>query len=152
ERGAAHDAAVAPEDRVDLHVESTPIDLGLVQGFTTELTNVRGTLQAKLDIVGSAADPHPTGLVTLQNGAFTVVATGVPYSEVEGKIELEPDRVRVGAISALDNHLNPVTISGDLAVHQRDVGDVRIYVHTDDFKVIDNKSGNVRVNTDLQIV
>jgi autotransporter translocation and assembly factor TamB len=151
EREAAHDAPVAPEDRVDLHVESTPIDLGLVQGFTTELTNVSGTLQAKLDVVGSASDPHPAGLITLQKGAFTVKATGVPYTDVEGKIELEPDRVRVGAISALDNHLNPITISGDLAVHERDVGDVQIYIHTDDFKVIDNKAGNLRVNTDLQI-
>ena len=56
---AAHGAHVAAGDRIDLHVESTPIDLGLVQGFTTSLTNVTGTLQAKIDVTGSAADPHP---------------------------------------------------------------------------------------------
>ena len=27
----------------DLRIESTPIDLGIVQGFTTALTNVTGT-------------------------------------------------------------------------------------------------------------
>ena len=129
-----------------------PSTSGLIQGFTTELTNVSGTLQANLDVTGSAADPHPSGLITLQKGAFTVKSTGVPYNTVEGKIELQPDRIRIGAISALDNHFNPITISGDLALHEREVGDVKIYVHTGDFKVIDNELGNVRVNTDLEIV
>jgi hypothetical protein len=151
EREAAHGSEVAPEDRVDLHVESTPIDLGLIQGFTTELTNVKGTFQAKLDVTGSAEDPHPVGLITLQRGAFTVASTGVPYNTVEGKVELQPDRVKIGAITALDNHFNAVTISGDLAVHERSVGDVQVYIHTDDFKVIDNEMGNIRVNSDLRI-
>jgi autotransporter translocation and assembly factor TamB len=151
ERAAAHAGSVAPEDRVDLHVESTPIDLGLVQGFTTELTNVSGTLQANVDVTGPAADPHPIGVITLVKGAFTVTATGVPYNTVEGKVELQPDRVHVGAISALDNHFNPITISGDLPLHEGQIGDVQVYVHSDDFKVIDNKMGNLRVNTDLRI-
>jgi autotransporter translocation and assembly factor TamB len=151
EREAAHGASAVPEDRVDLHIESTPIDLGLIQGFTSELTNVTGTFQAKLDVIGSAADPHPVGLLTLQKGAFTVTSTGVPYNTVEGKVELQPDRVKIGAITALDNHFNAVTISGDLAVHERSVGDVQVYIHTDDFKVIDNEMGNIRVNSDLRI-
>jgi autotransporter translocation and assembly factor TamB len=150
-REAAHDAPVAPEDRVDLHIESTPIDLGIVQGFTTELTNVTGTLQANIDVTGSADDPHPTGLITLQKGAFTVPSTGVSYNNFEGKVELAPDVVRVGAITVLDNHYNALNISGDLAVHERQLAGVRIYIHSDDFKVIDNKTGNIRVNTDLEI-
>ena len=151
EREAAHAAEADPADRLDLKVESTPIDLGLIQGFTTELTNVTGTMQANIAVTGSAADPHASGLITFQKGAFTVRSTGVAYNTVEGKIELQPDRIHVGAISALDNHFHPVTISGDLAVHERHLGDMEIYVHTDDFKVIDNEMGNVRVNSDLRI-
>jgi len=151
EREAAHGAEVAPEDSVDLHIESTPIDLGLVQGLTTELTDVTGTIEANLNVTGPAADPHPTGLIGVQKGAFTVKATGVSYNNVEGKIELQPDRVHIGAISVLDNHFNPLTISGDVAVHERQIGDVQVFIHTDDFKVIDNELGNVRVNTDLRI-
>jgi translocation-and-assembly-module (TAM) inner membrane subunit TamB-like protein len=152
ERAAAHSAVAGAEDRIELHVESTPIDLGLVQGLTTELTNVTGTFQANLDITGSAADPHPTGQVTFDKGAFTIPATGVNYTNVAGKVDLLPDRVHVGAISALDNHFNAITVSGDLAVHEGQVAGVQVNIHTDDFKVIDNKMGNVRVNTDLQIV
>jgi translocation and assembly module TamB len=148
-RAAAHGVAVDPQDRIDLHVDSSPIDIGLVQGFTTSLKNVSGTLQAKVDVTGSAADPHPEGLVTVENGNFTVVPTGVSYSNLGARIELQPDRVHIGAISVLDNHHNALNISGDLAVHEREVGSVQIYVNADDFKIIDNKQGNVRIFSSL---
>jgi translocation and assembly module TamB len=109
-------------------------------------------MQAKVDLTGSAADPHPIGTVTVQNGAFTVPATGVNYTKFEGKVDLEADRVHVGAITVLDNHFNALNLSGDLAVHGRQVGGFQVYAHADDFKIIDNKMGNVRVNTDLQMV
>ena len=51
----------------------------------------------------------------------------------------------------LDNHQSSLSITGDLAVHEREVGGVQIYVNADDFKVIDNEMGNVRVNSDLEI-
>jgi len=139
------------EDRFDLHVDSSPIDIGLVQGFTTALINVKGTLQAKIDVTGAAADPHPTGQITLKDGAFNVVPTGVNYTNLDGRIDLEPDRVHVGAISVLDNHQNNLTISGDLAIHGSKAGGVEVYASSDDFKVIDNKMGNVRVNTGLRL-
>jgi autotransporter translocation and assembly factor TamB len=151
-RAAAHGAPVRPEDRFDLHVESTPIDLGLVQGFTPQVTDVTGTLQANVDITGAADDPHPTGVITVQNGAFSVPANGVSYSKFEGKVELQPDRIHVGAITVLDNHFNALNISGDLAIHEREVGGFEVYAHADDFKIIDNKMGNVRVNADLSLV
>ncbi|PYR28113.1 MAG: hypothetical protein DMF98_03915 [Acidobacteria bacterium] len=148
-RATAHGAAFAPEDRIDLHIDTSPIDIGLVQGFTTALTDVNGTLQAKIDVSGSAADPHAEGLVTIENGTFTVVPTGVTYTNLGGRIELQPERVHIGAISVLDNHLNALNLSGDLAVHEREVGSVQIYVNADDFKVIDNKNGNVRIYSSL---
>ena len=151
ERAAAHGGVVAPEDRIALHVESTPIDLGLVQGFTTALTNVKGTLQANVDITGSAADPHPVGTVSLANGSLTIPETGVTYTNVQGQIDLLPDKVHIDNISVLDNHQSALSITGDLAVHEQEVGGVLLNVTARDFKVIDNKMGNVRINSDVQI-
>ena len=51
----------------------------------------------------------------------------------------------------LDNHQSSLSITGDLAIHELQVGGVELYVTAHDFKVIDNKMGNVRVNSDLQI-
>jgi autotransporter translocation and assembly factor TamB len=151
DRAAAHGAAIAPEDRIALHIESTPIDLGLVQGFTTALTNVKGTLQANVDITGSAADPHPEGTVSVANGSLTVPETGVTYTNLQGQIDLLPDKVHITNISVLDNHQSALSITGDLSVHEQEIGSVLLNVTARDFKVIDNKMGNVRINSDVQI-
>jgi autotransporter translocation and assembly factor TamB len=146
-----HRAPGPKEDQFDLHIDSSPIDLGLIQGFTTEITKVAGTLQAKVDVTGAADDPHPNGVVTIQNGAFTVGATGVNYTSLDAKIDLQDDKVHIDQLRLLDNHQKPLTVNGDLAVHELELGGVSIAIKSDDFKVIDNKMGNVRVNSDLRI-
>jgi hypothetical protein len=144
-------AASASENAFDLHVDSSPIDLGIVQGFTTRLTGVTGTLQAKIDVTGAADDPHPLGSVTVQNAAFKVEPTGVVYTDLDGEIDLRADDVHIARIRVLDNQKKPLTIAGDLAIHERQVGGVAIAVKTDDFKVIDNQMGNLRINSDLRL-
>src|SRR5581483_11802094 len=71
--------------RIDFHIDSSPIDLGLVQGFTTALTDVRGTVHAKVDVSGTADDPQPRGAITVQNAAFTSAPTGVTYTDLDGE-------------------------------------------------------------------
>ena len=151
EGAEAHGAPVAKGDAIDFHVESTPIDLGLVQGFTTSVTNVSGTLQAKIDVTGSAYDPHPAGDITIAKAAFTVEPTGVSYTNLEGKIELQPDKVHIEKIGLIDNHSSTLTITGDLAMHEREIGGVSIALKADDFKVLDNKMGNVRIHSDMRL-
>ena len=148
---AASGAAAGNGDRIDFHVDSTPIDLGLVQGFTTALTNVTGTLQAKLDIGGTAYDPQPRGDITINNAAFSVAPTGVDYTDLDGKIAIQPDRVHIDSIRVLDNHKSPLTITGDLAMRERQLGGVSIALTADDFKVLDNKMGNVRIHSDMRL-
>ena len=58
--------------KIDFAVDSSPMNLGVVQGFTTALTEVTGTFQAHLKIAGTAADPQASGKVTLDDGAATV--------------------------------------------------------------------------------
>ncbi|HEV2986583.1 MAG TPA: translocation/assembly module TamB domain-containing protein, partial [Vicinamibacterales bacterium] len=149
--GAGHHEGAAREDSFDLHVDSTPIDLGIVQGFTSALTNVQGTVQAKVDVTGAADDPHPNGSVTIQHASFLVEPTGVPYTDLEGRIDLQGDKIHVEQIRVLDNQKKPLTLTGDLAVHELDVGSVSIAMKADDFKVIDNKAGSVRIGSDLRL-
>ena len=61
-------------DQIDLKVQSSSIDLGILQGFTKQLTKVTGTLQADLRVTGSGEDPHVNGTVDIRDGAFTVPA------------------------------------------------------------------------------
>ena len=59
-------------------------------------------------------DPHPSGVVIVENGAFTVAPTGVTYTDLDGRIELESDRIHIVDIEVLDNDKQPLSITGDL--------------------------------------
>ena len=144
----APDAATA---QIDFAVDSSPMNLGVVQGFTNAITDVTGSFQAHLKVAGTAADPQPSGVVTLDDGALSVAATGVRYTNIDGQIDVQADRVHIDAITLLDNHFNPLSLSGDLGIGQRRLEAFQLYVTADDFKVVDNEIGNVRIESALEI-
>jgi hypothetical protein len=148
---ARHVEPATPAERIDLTVESSPLDLGLIQGFTTTVTDVKGTVEAHVRVTGSAQDPHPEGSIQIANGGVTVEPTGVAYSNIVGKVELQPDRVHIDQITILDNHQNALSVTGDLGVHAREIGGFQIWVNADDFKVIDNKMGNIRIQSAMSL-
>jgi autotransporter translocation and assembly factor TamB len=141
----------APGDEVDLHITSTAIDLGFVQGFTTAITNVTGTMHADLRVTGSGQDPHLDGFVDVRGGAFGVPLGGVSYTGLDTRIELAEDIVRIREFSILDEHDQPLTVSGELAVHAKQVGAVNITITSDNFELIDNELGDVGVDSQLRI-
>jgi hypothetical protein len=140
-----------PGEEVDLHITSTAIDLGFVQGFTTAITNVTGTMQADLRVTGSGQDPHLEGFVDIRGGAFGVPLGGVSYTGLDTRIELVEDIVRIREFSILDEHDRPLTIAGELAVHAKQVGAVNITIASDNFEIIDNELGDVGIDSKLQI-
>jgi len=75
----------------------------------------------------------------------------VNYANLQGRIDLLPDKVHIDNIAVLDNHQNALSITGDLAVHEKQLGALLLNITARDFKVIDNKMGNVRINSDVQL-
>src|SRR5205085_5433639 len=82
-------------DALDVRIQSSRIDLGIVQGFTNQVTNVTGTLQADVRVTGSGEDPHLQGYVDVQNGGFAVAQAGTRFSGMTTRIELQPDSIHV---------------------------------------------------------
>jgi autotransporter translocation and assembly factor TamB len=148
--GTGHVAA-APGDEVDLQIKSTALGLGIIQGFTTMVTNVAGTLEADVRVTGSGEDPHLDGFIDIKNGAFGVPLGGVSYTGLNTRIELDPDKVRLQAFRILDEHGKPLSVSGELAVHARQVGGVNVSIESDDFELIDNELGDVGTDSRLKI-
>jgi len=145
-----HVGAVADE-AVDLHVTSTALGLGLVQGFTDYVANVTGTLEADVRVTGSGQDPHLQGHIDIRNGAFGVPLGGVSYSGLNTRIELTEDRVALQSFQILDENGAALTVAGDLAVHEKSVGAVNIRISSNNFEVIDNELGDLGLNTSLTI-
>jgi len=143
--------APGPDDRLDLHIQSTDLGLGLVQGFTTAITNVSGTLRADVRLTGSGQDPHAEGYVDINNGSFGVPIAGATYTGLNTRLELTTDVVKIQEFQLTDENGSPLTVSGQLAVHAREVGAVDINLRSDNFEVIDNELGDIGVNTDIRI-
>ena len=138
-------------DAVDLHVTSTAMNLGLVQGFTDLVTNVTGTLQADVRVTGSGDDPHLNGFIDIRGGGFGVPAGGVSYTGLDTRIELTEEMVRLQEFQLRDEHGQPLRVAGQIAVHERTVGAVDITLTSDNFEVIDNELGDVGVDANLTI-
>jgi translocation and assembly module TamB len=143
--------AAATGDEVDLHVTSTALGLGVVQGFTDVVANVTGTMEADVRVTGSGQDPHVVGHIDIRNGAFGVPLGGVSYSGLNTRIDLSPDKVSLRSFQLLDEHGEALNVSGDLAVHEKAVGAVNIRLESDNFEIIDNELGDVGLDTSLQI-
>ena len=140
-----------PGEAIDLHVKSSPISLGLVQGFTNQVTNVVGTLEADVHVTGSGQDPHAQGFIDIKDGAFGVPAAGETFTGLTTRIELQPERVHVPEFQLLDRHGEQLRVAGDLAVHGGQLGAVNIGIDSDNFEVINNELGDVQVQTALKL-
>jgi translocation and assembly module TamB len=149
--GPGGHVAESEGDRVDLRITSSALSLGVIQAFTPQVTNVAGTLEADVHLTGSGEDPHVQGHVDIKGGAFGVPAGGVSYSGLNTRIDLEPDEVRLQKFSILDEHGQPLNVSGELAVHARQVGAVNLNIDSDNFEVIDNELGDVGLDTQLTV-
>ena len=150
-RGEAGHVAATSEDRVDLHVKSTALGLGFIQGFTTAVTNVQGTVQADVHLAGSGSDPHVEGFVDIKNGAFGVPAFGATYTGLDTRIDLTPDLVTIQQFQMRDENGAAMTVAGQLAVHERQVGSVDVNLQSENFEIIDNELGDLGIDSSLKI-
>jgi translocation and assembly module TamB len=150
-RSDAGHVAPTAGDEVDLRVTSTAFGLGLIQGFTNQITNVTGTVEADIHVLGSGADPHVEGSVDIKGGAFGVPATGVSYTGLNTQIDLTPEAVKIQKFQITDEEGHNMTVSGELAVHERQVGGVNINIDSQNFEVVDNEVGDVGIDSQLRI-
>jgi hypothetical protein len=144
-------AEPAPGEAVDIQVASSEIDLGVVQGFTSYLTNVTGVVQANVHVTGSGTDPHLDGAIDIRGGAFALPDLGTNYTGLDTRLELKPEGLTIQEFKILDNRGFPMTVGGTLAAHAGEVGAVNVTIDTDRFEVIDNELADLKLNSELRI-
>jgi autotransporter translocation and assembly factor TamB len=140
-----------PGDTVDLEVASSEIGLGLVQGFTSYVTDVTGVVRANLTVTGSGYDPHIGGAVEIRGGSFSVPQLGTAYSGLDTRLGLTPEGISIQEFKVLDDRGFPMTVGGTLAMHAREVGAVDVRITSDRFEVIDNELADLKLNSDIRV-
>jgi autotransporter translocation and assembly factor TamB len=150
EMKGTHREASAGEE-VDIQVESSDVDLGVVQAFTSYVTDVTGVMKANLRVTGSGEDPHLNGAIDIRGGAFALPDLGTNYTGLDTRIDLTTERATITEFKILDNRGFPMTIGGTLATHAGAIGEVNIRIASSAFEVIDNELADLKLNTEIQV-
>ena len=148
---AADHATPAPGEAIELEVASSQIDLGVVQGFTSYVTNVTGALQANIKVTGSGYDPHFDGAIDIKGGAFAIPDLGTAYSGLTTRIDVNDEGLTITEFKILDDRGFPMTVGGKLAMHARSVGAVDVSVTSENFEVIDNELADVKLDKNIRL-
>ena len=138
-------------DQFNLDVKSTPIDLGLFQAATTQLTNMTGQLQANVHVGGTIEAPKLNGLVEAMNAGFAVKDMGVVYTNALARLNFEGDHLFVERFQVSDNDGDQLVAIGDLGIVRRSLGAMNLQVSANNFKVLDNALGHVEMNADVRV-
>jgi hypothetical protein len=151
QRASGEHVAATGADAIDLRVQTTALNLGVLQGFTTLITNVGGRVDADVHVTGAGRDPHVGGFIEIRDGAFAVPRGGTSYSGLDTRIDLEPDVVRIRRFEILDENGEQLAVAGQLAVHEGQVGAVDITLESENFEIIDNELGDLGVGSRLKV-
>jgi hypothetical protein len=139
------------ERPIDLTIQSSPVDLGLLAGITDVVRRATGQIQLNMHAVGTSRDPHFDGTVDVANAGFLVTDTGVPYKNGRAVIRLAADRITVESFHLEDDRGQPLEVRGSLGTHELRVGDLAIDVMANRFDVVRNEFGRVNVSAMLML-
>lgn len=152
---AAANAAAAKgpagNEAIDLRVQSSTIDLKLVEGLTDAIYDISGTAKLDMRVAGQLRQPTFEGSAQIDNGAFTVDATGTAYTGLTTALRFEPSRLVIDSFRMLDDGNDPLEVRGELGLEQNRLGAVRIEAVAKNFELLDNEMGVVDVNSTLNV-
>jgi translocation and assembly module TamB len=147
---ALFDPALA-ERPIDVVIQSSPVDLGLLVGVTDVVTRASGQIQLNVHAGGTSHDPHFDGTVDIANAGFLVADTGVQYKNGRAAIRLAADRITVESFHVEDDKGQPLEVRGSLGTHELRVGDLAIDVMANRFDVLRDEFGRVNVSAMLML-
>ncbi len=145
ERGALTD------EKLQVDVTSSGIDLAVLAAATDQLTNAVGRLTVDMHLTGTGLSPRAEGIVAVEEGAFTVTSTGVPYTGVTMQAHLDGNDVRIAQLRMLDDDQHVLEGTGTLHLEERAVRDIQLTLTATDFEVLDNELGELAVDSSLNV-
>ena len=141
----------APPEPIDVAIQSSTIDLALIQGLTDAVQNVSGRLRVDLHAVGMSNDPHAAGTVAVDGASFLVTATNVAYKNARIGLTLSPDRIVVDTFHLEDSSGRPLELRGSLGTHELTVGEFALSIDAQRFEVMRNEFGRMQIDARLQV-
>jgi autotransporter translocation and assembly factor TamB len=139
-----------PGRSMDVRVESTPVDLGLLQGLTSEVFGVSGQGLFNLHVTGPTSAPEVSGTARLTDGAFTLSATGAAYRQLNAELQLDAGRISIISFEVADGDGHVLRATGQATVPAGMApAALDLQLTARDFRVLRNQYGDASVDLDL---
>ena len=150
-RSQATGEHVEAAEQIDLRIESSPMQLAIVQAFIPYLTDVQGLADMNLTVKGTIDDPHLLGTLGVKGGSFAVPDLGTAYTGLDTQVVFADDRVNVQTFSLTDDNGELMRIGGSLSLHEGQLGSFQLVIESQNFEVIDNRLGDVQMTSLLAV-
>ena len=142
--------AEVPTPNWALAVVSDPINLDIFAA-AAPLTQIGGQALADVRVTGPALAPVLIGTLAVADGRFRVPSAGVAFSNVFADIGLGNDTITVRRFTARDARDHALTVTGQLAVNERQVGHVDMHLDADRVLVVNNAIGQIELSSLLEL-
>ena len=131
---------------VDVAIRSSTVDLALLEGLTTAVRSVTGTIEIDVSVKGRADDPVLNGFTNLQNVAFEVPATGARYGKGTAHVTFVPQAINIERFHLEDSKGNPLELTGTAGTSELRLGKLGFEVSATQFEVLHNQLGTLALN------
>ena len=139
-------------DTLSVQARADSVDLGVLAAVTTSVRNVQGVFNADLGIGGTWDALQLRGGLQIGNAAATIPALNVRYTNINGRLTLVGDTIRVDTIRAVSER-GHAEVSGFVRLERLTKPMLALNIAASEFKALDLRgyltvtaSGRVALN------
>ena len=147
--GSASGGPLFPDAPLSVDVRSDGIPLDLVSRFTDVVENVQGRAFGVVRVRGTTRHPTTIGALALQNGAMSLVSTGMRLTNITGSIRMLPDTVIIDSIAGHAG--GRVFVNGGLGIRKLSEPSFDLHLDAENARVLDDDRGTVRADATLAV-
>ena len=123
-------------DTLSVQARADSVDLGVLAAVTTTVQQVEGVFTADLGIGGTWEAPRLRGELDIGNAAASIPALNVRYTDLNGRLSLRGDTIRVDSISMVSER-GRAQLTGYMRLERLTKPVLALNIATSDFKALD---------------
>lgn len=122
---------------MDARLVADSLPLSLLAALIPQVRDGQGIADGQIVIGGTPEQPVLTGSAIVAEGAFTIDPFGVRYRDIDARLTLENDLIRIESLSA--QSIGTASLSGTIRLDDPDRAEVSLTASLDDFLPIDRE-------------
>lgn len=126
------------------------IDLGVLSGLTTQVTDTHGTLALRVRLSGRPQSPSVFGEATLDGGSFRVAGIDEPFEDLGARVTFSERSIAVEELHARVAG-GAVTAHGEATLDGRRLGSYEVHVSADELSLRPSEGIEATVGGDLAL-